>query len=237
MPQCWLNLRYSASTRAEAFTAGAQALGFTVNAGLPVMPPADDDLLITWNRIGQSDAVAQQFKLVIVAENALWGNDFAGHRWLYLARNYHNLSTGFPVGDAQRWDGLSVDLEPFRPKGETVLLPQRGIGPQRTAMPANWAHSAQRRHGGRIRPHPGKYPERFKPLREDLVQADRVVTWGSGAAVLALMWGIRVVSELPGWAAAQDNTVDGRLAMFRRLAWAHATMPEIASGVAIQRLL
>lgn len=237
MPQCWLNLRYAQSARGDAFTAGARALGFAVEVGLPHTQPRDDDFLITWNRLGPADAAAQQFKRVIVTENASWGNSFAGQRWLYMARDYHNLQTGFVIGDGDRWDRLGVGLEPFRMEGETVLLPQRGIGPQRTAMPPNWSYGARRRYGGRVRPHPGRFPERYPPLHEDLAQAGRVVTWGSGAAVLALMWGIPVVSELPGWVAEQDNTDAGRLAMFRRLAWAHATMDEITSGAAIERLL
>jgi hypothetical protein len=67
--------------------------------------------------------------------------------------------------------------------------------------------------------------------------AAEVVTWGSGAAVKALLWGIRAESHMPSWIAAQDNTDAGRLAMFRRLAWAQWRMSEIANGEAIRRLL
>lgn len=223
------------------FSAGARALGFDVEAGLPAERPGREDVLVTWNRIGPADAAAQTFERVLVVENALWGNDFAGQRWLHMGRKYHNLVSGGPlgVGGDERWDALGVELEPFRTHdGETVFLPQRGIGPARVAMPHGWAHSAQGRYGvGRVRPHPGLHPGRFAPLRADLALAGRVVTWGSGAAVLALMWGVPVVSELPGWVAAQDNSVEGRLGMFRRLAWAHVTHEEIASGVALERFL
>ena len=78
---------------------------------------------------------------------------------------------------------------------------------------------------------------RAKPLQDDLARAGRVVTWGSGAAIQALMMGIPVISEMRGWVGQQDNTDDGRLAMFRRLAWAQATLDEIADGSALERLL
>jgi hypothetical protein len=58
------------------------------------------------------------------------------------------------------------------------------------------------------------------PLEIDLANASKVVTWGSGAAVKALIWGIRVESHMSKWAGEQDNTDAGRMAMFRRLAWA-----------------
>lgn len=87
----------------------------------------------------------------------------------------------------------------------------------------------------RIRSHPGKHPS--KPLEEDLAQAGRVVTWGSGAAVKALIWGIPVESHMPDWAGGQDNTDSGRVQMLQRLAWAQFTHAEIASGEAFKCVL
>ena len=51
-----------------------------------------------------------------------------------------------------------------------------------------------------------------------------------GGGVKALLMGIPVVSGMTGWVAEQDNTEEGRLAMFRRLAWSHWTLEEIARG-------
>jgi hypothetical protein len=48
--------------------------------------------------------------------------------------------------------------------------------------------------------------------------------------VKALMMGIPVTSEMPGWVASCENTEESRLAMFRRLAWSHWTLEEIANG-------
>lgn len=194
---------------------------------------------MSWNRIGAGDQAARLFEArglpVLVAENASWGNGFAGRKWLTLADCFHNTAGMFPAGGPERWDALGIDLSPWRTEGETVLLPQRGIGPKETAMPRDWLEGALRRFPGRVRRHPGKNPA--KPLADDLARCGRVVTWGSGAAVQALMMGIPVVSDMPGWIAQQDNTEDGRLAMFQKLAWAQWESHEIENASAFAHVL
>lgn len=236
--RAWVNLRHADSDRARAFTKGLERMGYSVVHGITASP-ADGDLFCTWNRIGHADHAAKVFEArglpVLVVENATWGNGFCGGRWLTMARSFHNTAGMFPVGGPDRWDGLGVDLEPWRADGETVILPQRGIGSPPTAMPADWMDGAYRRFGGRVRRHPGTKPA--KPLEDDLARCGRVITWGSGAAIHALMWGIPVVSEMPDWIGEQDNTDAGRLEMFRRLAWAQVRIDEISSGEAFERLL
>ena len=201
--------------------------------------PSSGDILVTWNRLQDARLTADRFDQlglpVIVAENAAWGNDFAGGHWYSLAVGHHNTAGRFPVGGPERWDSLNIDLAPWRTEGETVILPQRGIGPPQVAMPRHWPRQAQRQHGGRVRPHPGTGP--CIPLQQDLATAGRVVTWGSGAAIKALAMGIPVTSDMPGWIGEQDNTDAGRLAMFRRLAWAQWRLDEIATGEPFARLL
>lgn len=230
----WLNLRLTLPERVEIFRKGLERVGFSVEIGIP-REPRGCDLLVTWNRIGSADYVARMMETVglpvLVTENASWGNEFAGDRWYSLARNFHNMAGKFPVGDASRWDGLGVDLASWRTAGETVVLPQRGIGPPEVAMPRGWPGQ----QCGRIRPHPGRFPG--VPLEQDLAKAGKVITWGSGAAIKALMWGIPVDSHMPVWIGEQDNEDAGRLAMFRRLAWAQWRHTEIASGEAFSRLL
>lgn len=234
----WLNLRYTLPERVRIFTAGLKRLGYEVRPGL-AMSPEPGDLFVTWNRIGQGHQAALRFEAaglpVIVAENAAWGNSFAGRDWYTLARNYHNTAGMFPVGGSERWDSLGVELQPWRTSGETVILPQRGIGPPGVAMPRDWPAVKHSRIGGRIRHHPGRHAGR--PLQDDLARCGRVVTWGSGAAIKALMWGIPVESDMPNWIAHQNNTDAGRLGMFRRLAHAQWRMDEIESGEAFRRLL
>lgn len=234
--RAWLNLRYTLPERRRIFAEGLERLGYKVEHGL-TREPREGDAFVTWNRIHEGDEVARIFTdrglPVIVTENATWGNDFAGRRWYTLTRDFHNVANTFPVDGPERFDSLGFGLADWRRDGETVVLASRGIGPAAYRMPVGWASKQQ----GRVRTHPGRFPERAKPLHEDLANCGRVVTWGSGAAVTALMWGILVESHQPQWIAAQDNTQTGRLAMFRRLAWAQWTMDEIVSGEPFARLL
>lgn len=230
----WLNLRYSLTDRIQAFEQGLKRMGYQTRPGI-TEKPADGDLLVTWNRIGTADMLARRFDHVLVVENAAWGNGFLGRQWLSIAKDRHNTAGMFPVGGPERWDALGAELSDWRSEGETVILPQRGIGSAPTAMPKWWAQSAHAHYGGRVRLHPGK--NRAVDLKDDLARCGRVVTWGSGAAVQALMWGIPVVSEMPRWIAEQNNTDAGRLAMFRRLAWAQWTMEEIRTAEPFARML
>lgn len=237
--RAWLNLRHAVPERRAAFVRGLERLGYGVVDGCTTRP-GDRDVLVTWNRIREGHQAACAFESrgrpVLVAENAAWGNDFAGGHWYSLARCFHNTAGFFPVGGKERWDGLGVELAPWRDFGdEVVILPQRGIGPPGVAMPFEWDRRAQKRHRGRIRPHPGQ--RACVPLQDDLAGARCVVTWGSGAAIKALLWGIPVLSDMPKWIGQQDNTDAGRLAMFQRLAWAQWGLSEIATGEPFARLI
>jgi hypothetical protein len=236
--RAWLNLRHPDSARALAFHSGLTRIGYRVEHTLPIRP-TPGDTLITWNRLHVGNAWAAKFEEegwpVLVTENATWGNDFNGGKWLFLARNRHNTAGMAPYGGPERWDRLGIELKPWRTEGETVILAQRGIGVPPTRMPSGWPEDARRRHGGRIRHHPGRYAG--TPLEADLARCGRVITWGSGAALKALLWGIPVTSEMPDWIGEQDNTDAGRLEMLRRLAWAQWSLDEIASGEAFRWML
>lgn len=231
--KAWLNLRYTLPERQGLYARGLRKLGYEVVHGVPYKP---EGIFITWNRIGVAHSAAQRYEAeglpVLVTENASWGKWFAGDRWYTIARNRHNTAGCFTVGGNERWDSLGVDLKPWRTSGETVILAQRGIGSPPTAMPYGW-HRAQK---GRLRLHPGRNKDAI-PLEVDLANAGKVITWGSGAALVALAMGIPVESHMPNWIGEQDNTDEGRLAMFRRLAWAQWTLDEIEDGTAFARLL
>lgn len=247
--RAWLNLRYTVPERRAVYVEGLKRIGYSVCDGITYQPKRGD-LMVTWNRIGAGQLAAQAFERhglpVLVTENASWGSELAGKHWYTLARSYHNVAKMFPIGDHDRWDRLGVDLAPWRSGGETVILASRGIGPPEYRMPYGWAHriAVDSVQGGpcRVRPHPGKKYARSREsnrgsLESDLSGAGKVITWGSGAAVKALMWGIPVESHMPDWIARQDNTDAGRLAAFRTLAWAQSTLDEIRSGEAFNRLL
>lgn len=231
--RAWLALRNDLHYRKDAFTQGLEACGYRVIPTLPT-EAGPRDVLVIWNRYGASATWASKFEAagrpVWVAENAAWGNSFAGDRWYSLAKGCHNTAGRFWYGGPERWDSLGVELAPWRTSGETVILPQRGIGPPGVAMPRDWPKTV----AGRIRPHPGKRD--VKPLEDDLSNAGKVITWGSGAAIKALMWGVPVESHMPNWIGEQQNDDDSRLAMFRRLAWAQWRLSDIQKGTAFRVL-
>lgn len=244
-------LRDSTHYRADAFRAGLTAQRFDVVESLP--DPRPGDLLLSWNRSGARHVLAQRFEAagarVVVAENGYLGKAWLGRKWFALALGHHCGLGRWPDGGPQRWDALGFELEPWRSGGtQTLVLEQRGIGEPGIASPGGWAENMARRLRGRIRRHPGAGPVAVS-LRDDLAGVAQVVTWASGAALLALAYGVPVFFDLAGWIGApaarpvaefasgpwRDDAA--RLAMFRRLAWAHWTVEEVENGAAFERLL
>lgn len=225
--------------RREVFNAGLSRAGYAVVQD--IRDPRPGDALLIWNRYGHYHAEANRFEAagatVFVAENGYLGKDFAGGDWFALAKGHHNGAGQWFNGGPERWDSLGVELSPWRTGGdEAVVLPQRGIGEPGIAMPRSWPAAAY----GRVRAHPGTRP--CQPLSDDLARARYVVTWGSGAALKALVLGVPVFHAFPCWIGAEAslpidqikaepkrNDAD-RLSMFRRMAWAQWTLDEIATG-------
>lgn len=236
--------------RRDAFETGLRRLGYKIAGANEVSRGGHGDALVTWNRYGANHRAATELAsrggIVLVTENNYLGDDLPGEKQYALSRDHHNGAGWWIEDGPERWDRLGIELKPWRKDGgETVVLPQRGIGEPGVAMPLAWAREAKRY--GRVRPHVhGKANAR--PLADDLRKASAVVTWGSGAAIRALVWGIPVFHAMPRWISAQAARHVGlmdqgrmcddaaRLAMFRRLAWAMAPLSEIESGEAIDRL-
>lgn len=248
MKRAWIGLKELPHYRRDAFAAGVARLGYAPEFRLTTTP-GDNDILVIWNRFGAAGNAADHFDHagcpVLVAENGYLGNDFAGDRWYAISRSHHNGAGHWQHYGNDRWDKLGVALAPYRMQGsELVVLPQRGIGEAGVAMPGDWLGDAARRSQGRVRPHPGT--RQGVDLQQDLAKAWAVYTWGSGAAVKALMWGIPVYSDMPNWIVAGAATRYGlplnlcdqsRLTAFRRMAWAMWRLGEIESGFAFDVLL
>lgn len=238
--------------RHGAFCSGLKNAGFKVYCEFPPRKVLPTDVLLIWNRYAEYDDAAKRVEAdggtVIVAENGYLGCDWLGGRWYALAKSHHNGAGWFPEGGPERWDRLGIELPEQRRGEEIVVLPQRGIGPEGVAMPDGWHKvffSIAKTHKARLRMHPGARP--CEPLEADLANAKAVVTWGSGAALKALLMGIPAFYAMPNWIGAPGATplkdadlsnpvLGARLACFRRLMWAHWTVQEIESGEPFRRL-
>lgn len=244
-------LRPTISYRPELFAAGLRRLGFGIEARYR-REPRPGDLLVLWNRNRAFDPVASRYEeagaRVIVAENGYLGVDEAGGKLFALALGHHNGAGRWYVGPEPR---RSFELRPWREAGNhIVVLPQRGIGAPGVRMPSAWLEGAKRRlermtdRPVRIRRHPGASKSDPWP---DLAGAHCAVTWGSGAAIKAIAYGIPVFHELEKWIGApaarcgladlEDCYLGEREPMFRRLSWAQWSSRELESGEAFACLL
>jgi len=217
-------------------------------------------VLLIWNRYGHYHDAANKFEkhrgTVLVAENSPLGREWRGGTWYTLCRGYHNAIGHFPEGGPERWDGWGVELAPWRDKGDHILvLPQRGFGAGPYRQPDGWLQQVlawlerNTKRAVRVRAHPGTAEPNpvDHGLLKDLAGAHCVVTWGSGAALKAMMAGYPCFSACPEWLGRDASTSFGqplerpalsdRLPTFRRIAWCMWSLEEIARGTPFQRLL
>lgn len=258
IPTAYCLVRNLPPYRHEAFIQGLKRTGFAISKDrLANKPPNPHDILIIWNRYGHWDAEARRFERagarVIVAENGYL--PMRGTKKTFaLALKHHNGAGEWSQGDTGRRALLDVELSPWREGGtELVVLPQRGIGPPGVAMPRTWPVDICRRLASetrrrvRVRPHPGGNTPPV-PLEEDLAGAWAAVTWGSGAALKALVAGVPVFHEFPSWIGRwwaqygikdleKPYRPDDRDQLLERVAQAQCTVEELESGEAIKRLL
>jgi hypothetical protein len=250
-----LLLRDSLYYRRAAFKQGLERVGFKVVERLD--KPDEGDVVVTWNRYDQFHKTALQFEAVggrvLVTENGYLGKDWQQNVWYAISLGHHAGAGQWFEGGPERWDSLGVPLHPWKAGvGKPVILQQRGIGEPGIASPPNWAELLKPGlpFAARIRPHPGKNKVGLT-LEQDLECTSAVITWASGAALRALLYGVPVWYAFPRWIGAQAGkplekllagepplkSDEARLAMFRRLAWAQWRMSEIESGEPFVKLL
>lgn len=256
MPTAVCVIRPLPEFRVGSFVAGLKRCGYSV-ASEPARDPKPDELLVVWNRSSVNGKFAQRYEqagaTVLVAENGYLGREWRDGYWYAIARSHHNGGGAWPDLGPARWDGWGLELAPWRSGGrEIVVLAQRGIGEDGYRQPRGWHDEIARTLASRtsrpvrIRPHPGRLPEPIS-LADDLRSAWACVTWGSAAALKALMLGVPVFYGCPTWigrTAARPVSDDleapflgDRLPMFRRLAWAMYNTEEIATGEPFRCLL
>jgi hypothetical protein len=232
--------------RHQSFVDGLKKHGYSVQPE-PSKNPHDDDVIVTWNRQGVYDTLAKRYRTVIVAENGYIGAD----KSFALSLDHHNGAGWTPAPAYDRLTRLNLDIQPWRESGTRILiLPQRGVGEHGVAMPFRWPHDIQttlRRLTKRplyVRPHPGRF--KSEP-HDDFPGAWCAITWGSTAAIKAIIAGIPVFHAFPQWIAASAASGDlsrletpmtgDRAPMLERLSWAQWSADEVQSGYALDYYL
>lgn len=249
--------------RSDALAAGAAALAMSYTRETRI-DPRPGDALVTWNlHRGQLDLAARfrsKGAAVIVMENGYIGQDEHGHQLYAMARNGHNGSGRWLIGDVSRWDRFcppAVERIDYNRTGYTLVIGQRGIGSPTMRSPAMWEDTdgrvaAERYWPGqpiKVRRHPGRV-EPPNTLEADLAGAARVLIWSSACGVAALVRGIPVYYAAPFWAGSPSAVPFDRMSpefalrwpvdtwpARRAIAWAQWSLEEIASGTALGRLL
>lgn len=258
MPTAICLIRSNVHYRHDAFIRGLAAAGYKVQTK-PQRRISADDILVIWNRGVQFQYEAKRHHeagaRIVVAENGYTdAKDSDQHQWFSLALDHHNGCGRWWQGDTPRFPLMRQDLAPWRPEGGFVLvLPQRGVGAPGVAMPASWPRlivprlKKVTRREIRVRPHPG-LKSLAPPLAPALEGCHAVVTWGSGAALKAIIHGVPAFYELAGWIGApaarfgieqglENPFLGDRGPMLERLAWSQWTVSEIASGEAFKTLM
>ena len=232
-------------------------LGYSI-APTPEKYPKPDDVLVLWNRHPRDEIFARTYADrgagVIIVENGYFGRDFNGTEWFAMARGQHNGAGVWPDLGVDRWQGLDISLAPWRRTGsDIVLLATRHMGSNITREPPGWLSETKRqlkertKRVVRVRAHPG--PQAAIPkvsLADDLADAHAVVTWGSSAALKALIMGVPVFTGFYKWIGSacsypvshdiEDTWSGDRLPMFRRVASAMWALDDIKSGAAFKAL-
>ncbi len=242
--------------RHEAFIGGLKKTGHSISSGFEGNPN-NNDLLVIWNRYGHNHQFALEYEKyganIIVVENGFYGKDEQDRQYYSIARNGHNGSGTWYIGDIGRLNNLNIKFKPWRSKGEYILVcPQRGIGPPNFSMPRTWPEDVSRRLSKltdreiRIRRHPGNKPAGM-PLETDLSDAWAVIVWSSNCATEALIKGIPVFYEAPHIVtrlACNKSIKDienpkylDRVPAFIQMSWAQWSVDEIEQGLPFEYLL
>lgn len=265
MRTAWITLRHQPPYRSDAFAEGLESLGFRVKMQFPdpghVRP---EDVVVVWNlnpRYRPAAFEAQKARCpLLVAENGYIFRKGSSEHYYALARDGHNGSGWWVVGNEDRWAKLGQEIKPWCEKkdGYVLIADQRGIGSEIMRCPHQlyegivprlkriFARADKRNVPEfRLRRHPGRHVP-ARSLEADLREARALVTWASNSANEALLMGIPSfrlapfhVNEavLTDLSQLVDPPRPDRLAAFQKLAWAQWSLSEISSGEAFRTLL
>jgi len=229
--------------------------------------PEKADLVVTWNRYGRFDQYCKRQEEdgipIIVVENGYFGKDTEMGMHFAMALTSHAGAGLWPrTAGPARWRALDLHPRPlYRPAAgyplRALVLGQRGIGQPGVASPQGWERAAAQKLrlwgvSATIRQHPGNLAsQRLSPSLEDAFKVvDFVATWGSGAAVKAMMAGKPVLYDAPKWVGSRGALPmteeslkklpfmeDCRELGLQDIAAAQWSAEEVGSGQAIRSLL
>ena len=265
MRTAWVTLRHQPPYRSDAFAEGFEGMGFKVKMAHPAENSVKpEDVVVTWNLNPRYRAAAHEAKragaALVVAENGYIPARGTTEHYYALARDGHNGSGSWFVGEADRWAPLQRYSQPWQrnPDGHILICDQRGIGSELMKCPRPFyeplipklerifaRHDKKRRPNFRLRAHPGRHKSNLT-LAEDMQGARAVVTWASNAANEALLMGypaFRVApfhvneATLTDLSLLPDPPDTDREAGFKKLAWAQWALHEIGDGTAFRWLL
>ena len=227
------------------FGIGLKRLGFEL-AETPKEHPEPDDILVIWNRLPTMDKFAKQYEAVgakvIVAENG-----WIGENNYTVALTQHNGGGRWFIGPESRWPSFGIELKPWRTKGDHILLvPQRGMGTPPVAMPRDWTERTLTTLAWmtkrKIVTREPRMRARTK-IEGDFDNCHAVITWASGGGIKAIVAGIPVFYEMPGWIGdlgggsnrfprhdLEHPYMGDREPMLHKLSWAMWTADEVESG-------
>jgi len=215
----------------------------------PCSPRPDDDFFVSWGdkNVAQANGVPHLILECGYINGS--GENYTENRMRFISTSWnrrHGLSDWDWSQEAsvERWDALGIEIQPWYPDGEYVLLLEQHLGDKAAPDVGKFRRQvkdecAQRKWPCRVRPHPSYYRNEHT-LAEDLSDALFAITWCSTAAVEAVIAGVPTYTLGPGSIASpvtrqslsDDPYVGDRTEWANRLAYRQWTVAELADGSA-----
>lgn len=237
-------------TTMEAFAQGMSALGdVPFMADLRSGVPDCVDFVATWGDRPWRSAATDKPRLYLEAGyiNGT-GPDYVQNRLRFVSAEWNGLGAhGDDVGDCpdDRWDALNITCSPWNPPGPKLLVLEQHPS-DGAANPGALSGVLKDITGFTVKRRPHPLVEPSCKLDADLRWADCAITWGSTAAVEAIIAGVPTVVMSDRCIASEimPNSLDGlrdvggvsRSNWLHRLAYRQWTHAEMASGAAWRHL-
>ncbi len=247
--KAFLHFRLHAAHQLEAMSALAVGLknhGISSKLGNSLCGIDEADFVVSW---GDKLPAQIQIPRLILEAGYINGQsgDYVRDRLQFISTGWNGLHGRADSGrldcPSDRFDGLGIELSPWRTGGNYALIcgqhPGDSCAPT-TEMTKKIADEVQRVYlEYRFRPHP-LIANTMRPLRDALADARVCVTWNSTSAIEAVIAGVPTIALDRGSMAwdVTSHAVSDELFRGDRSQWAYNlayrqfTHDELASGVA-----